>query len=280
MTDALSNLAVGSEIEQLDYRVVYLRPSAYSDERIAVAIIASTRDRLEARFVSSVASLELMTRIFGEDGVEQFHFAANELRRVVSKTNGLDVLEMPTDLFVAGEKMAAFTSDRIGLLTSILASASCLIRADSPRASEVFNTQHSAKLSKALFNHVSLLNPFIAKDLFNRKVDVGNGETVELPILGTRIFGAPVSFAGAAADQKMRAESYVAKLHWLKKYLNQQATMYVLSPSEDSPDVSARIDSNIRELREVAQASNVHLRMSGSTEELASYIVKDEVAQA
>jgi hypothetical protein len=280
MTDTLSNLAVGSEFEQLDYRVVYLRPSAHSDERIAVAIVASTPERLESRFISSVASLELLTRICGEDGVEQFHFAANELRRVISKTSGLDALEMPTDLFVAGEKMAAFTSDRIGLLTSILASASCLIRADSPRASEVFSTQHSAKLSKALFNHVSLLNPFIAKEIFNQKVDVGHGETVELPILGMRIFGAPVSFAGAAADQKMRVESYVAKLHWLKRYLNQQqATMYILSPSEVSRDASLRIDSNIRELREVAEASSVKFRMSESTEELASYIVRDEAVQ-
>jgi hypothetical protein len=279
MTDPLNSVILSGEFEQLDYRVVYLRPSAYSDERIAVAIVAGSSNRLESRFVSTVASLDLMTRIFGEDGVEQFHFAADELRRIVSKTTTLDTLEMPTDLLVAGDKMSAYTSDRVGLLTSILASSSCLVRTDSPRSGEVFTSQQSAKLSKALFCHVSLLDPFIARDLFNRKIVVGAGETVELPILGTRIFGAPVSFSGAGSDQKMRAESYVAKFHWLKKYLRQQPTVYILSPSEGSRDASLRIDANIRELREVAEASKVNLRMSDSTEELASYIVRDEAAQ-
>src|ERR1700686_5343883 len=75
--------------EQFEYRLVYLRPTPYSDERIAVGLIASAQDHLEARFVSSVDSLELMGRMFGDNGVEQYQFAAAELRRTISRSASL-----------------------------------------------------------------------------------------------------------------------------------------------------------------------------------------------
>jgi hypothetical protein len=264
-----------SVFEEFEYRLVYLRPSAYSDERIAVGVIANRLDHLESRFVSSVDALNLMTRIFGEDGVEQFHFATTELRRVLAKAASLDSIVIPTDLLAVGDKVAAFTADRNGLLTSILASSSCLIRSQPARSSEVLTSSSAPSLTRDLFDHVSRLNPLIAKDLFDRQITI-EGETVELPIYGNKIFGAPVSFV--ARDLRMRAESYVAKFVWLRQYLKQKPRIYVLTRQDGVATSSPRADSSIRELRAIADASKVPLRTSESTDELAVMIVHDEAA--
>jgi hypothetical protein len=265
----------GSVFEQFEYRLVYLRPTAYSDERIAVGLVAAARDHLEARFVSSVDSLELMSRIFGEAGVEQFQFAAAELRRALSRCASLDSLTVLTDLLVVGEKTAAFTQDRTGLLASILASASCLVRSEPSRNSDVVSSAPAVALTRDLFEQVSRLNPLVAHELFNKKIKI-EGDTVDLPICGTKIFGAPVSYA--ARDLRMRAESYVAKFVWLRQHLSQQPRVYLLTPQEGTTDVPARLDSNIRELRAIAVASNVPLKTSDSTEELATLIIQEEAA--
>ena len=258
-------------VEELEYRLVYLRPTAYSDERIAVGLIASASDSLEARFVSSVDSLQLIGRIFGEDGVEQYHFATAELRRALSRCASLDSLTMPTDLLAVGEKVAAVTIDRTGLLTSILAASSCLVRSEPSRGSDVVSNASATSFSKDLLEHVSRLNPLVAHDLFNRKVNI-EGDTVDIPIYGTKIFGAPVSFA--ARDLRLRAESYVAKFVWLRQHLRQQPRVYLLTPQEGSTDVTARLDMSIRELRAIAEASNVPLKTSESTERKTRRLVK------
>jgi hypothetical protein len=264
-----------SAFEEFEYRLVYLRPTAYSDERIAVGLIAGAHDHLESRFVSSVDSLEVMARIFGESGVEQYHFATAELRRAISRCVSLDSMTMPSDLLVVGEKTPAFTMDRNGLMASILASASCLVRSEPSRGSEVVSSAPTNSLSRDLFEHVSRLNPLVAHDLFNQKIKI-EGDMVELPIYGSRIFGAPVSFA--ARDLRMRAESYVAKFVWLRQHLRQQPRVYLLTPQEGSADVTARLDSSIRELRAIAEASDMPLKASGSAEEMATLIIQEEAA--
>src|SRR5207253_128238 len=98
----------------------------------------------------------------------------------------------------------------------------------------------------------------------------------DLPIYGTRIFGAHVSFA--AKDLRMRAESYVAKFVWLRNHLPQQPRVYLLVPQEGRDDGPSRLDASLRELRAIADASRVPLRTSDSTEEMATMILQDEAA--
>src|SRR5262249_30283704 len=160
--------------------------------------------RLQVRLLSSVAPLALMATLLGEGGVEQYHFAADELRRAVTKSSALDGVTFPTSLLVAGDVLSACTKDREGLLTSILASSSCLVRSDTTIANPFPNTPHQPRLITALCEHVSVLQPLVARDLFNQKVVVENN-TVEIPILGNRIFGAPVSFCSGLAEQKTKA---------------------------------------------------------------------------
>jgi hypothetical protein len=265
----------GSGFEEFEYRLVYMRPSEYSDERIAVGVIASTQDGLESRFVSSVDSLGLMAHIFGQDGLEQFHFATAELRRVLRRTPSLDLVTMPTDLLEAGEKTSAFTADRNGLLLSILASSSCLVRLESSRSREILSSPPTLSLTDDLFEQVARLNPVVAQEMFNRKIIV-DGKTVELPIYGNRIFGAPVSFV--SKDLKMRAESYVARFVWLREHLRQKPRLYLLTRQEGSEIVSARSESSVEELRAIAEASKVSLKLSDSTEEMATLIIQEEAA--
>jgi hypothetical protein len=276
MIEEMFNSSGSQAFEEFEYRLIYLRPTEYSEERIAVGVISEGQGRLESRFLSSPASIDLMTKIFSEDGVEQFHFAAGELRRMISGLPGLDSVRMPSDLLIAGEKIVAYTSDRDGLLSSILASSSCLARTGTLRGSDIVNGPQRSALSLQLCEHINRLNPLVARNMFHRKVTVESGETVDVPILGLRIFGAPVSFA--SKDQKMRAESYVAKFHWLRRYVPQQPRMYLLTPSDENGDAYNRHDSSIRELRAIAEASNVLVRTSESTEELAVLILQDEAA--
>lgn len=275
MSNMTDDCVPGPEFEEFEYRLVYMRPSEYSDERIAVGLIASAQNGLEARFVSSVDSLELMAHIFGQGGLEQFHFATAELRRALRQATSLDSVTMPTDLLEAGEKTSAFTADRSGLLLNILASASCLVRSESSRSREVFSPPPMLSLADDLFEQVTRLNPTVAQDMFNRKIKI-DGKTVELPIYGNRIFGAPVSFV--SKDLKMRAESYVARFVWLRQHLRQKPRLYLLTRQEGSEVVSARSESSVDELRAIAEASKVLLKTSDSTEEMATLIIQEEAA--
>jgi hypothetical protein len=221
-----------------------------------------------------------MSRVFGDSGVEQFHFAADELRRSARSRETLDELIIPTDLLVLGEKTSAVTRDREGLLKGVLASASCLVRGESARVQEV-SDESAAQLCTQLYEQATLLNPLVASDLFRRRITVGAGdaaETINLPIFGKRIFGAPVSFLTPGWDQKVRAEAHVAKFRWLRQFLSQEPNVYVLCPERGAGRLAERSDSQVRELQAVADASDVRVRVSSSTEELASIIVNAEAA--
>lgn len=261
--------------EEFEYRLIYLRPSPYSDERIAVGIATGSSGKLDARFISSVSAIELMSRIFGDEAVEQYHFATAELRRAVRTMGSLDEFEIPTDLFVAGEKITAVTEDREGLLSSVLASSSCLLRPSASKTADVLSTTTAVALQKDLFEQVSLLNPFLGERIFNRKFTADSGEVVKLPILGEKIFGAPVSFA--AKDQSMAAEAYVAKFHWLRGQMPQQPRIFVLAPPDVLGEMPAR-GSGIREMRAIAEALDVPVEISETTKVMASQILKAEAA--
>lgn len=261
--------------EEFEYRLLYLRPSPYADERIAVGVASGGTGKLDVRFVSSISAIELLSRLFGDEAVEQYHFAAAELRRAVRTMGSLDEFAIPTDLFVAGETMTAVTEDREGLLSSVLASSSCLLRPSTPRTADVLTTTTAVGLQRDLFEQVSLLNPFLGERIFNRKFTAASGEVVKLPILGERIFGAPVSFV--AKDQSMAAEAYVAKFHWLRGQMAQQPRIYVLAPQDLRGELPAR-GSGIRELRAIAEALDVPVEISETTRAMASQVLKDEAA--
>ena len=97
-----------------------------------------------------------------------------------------------------------------------------------------------------------------------------------------QIFGGlgqePLSLLTATSDQKMRAEAYVAKFHWVQQFLHQRAKVYILAPVNRARTITQRANSSIRELRAVAKASNVELGISESMAELAAFVIKDEAA--
>lgn len=265
------SLASECSFDEFEYQLLYLRPSVYLDERIAVGVVAELSNRLEARFVSSVGTIEMMTRLLGVEGVEQFQFAASELRRSISNVANLDSLRLPTDLFVAGEKLVAFTPDRPGLLASIL-SSSCLAKSRPERCIER-PMPTAAEFCKDIVGHVSRLSPLVADRIFNRKVTI-EAEEVKLPIFGQKIFGAPVSFA--VRDYTMQTEAYIAKFRWLRFCLSREPRIYVLRPQGATHDQTS--DLRLKKLHSIAEASGVPLRVSDTTEEIATQILQDEAA--
>lgn len=264
----LDDLASAGAFNEFEYQLVYLRPSEYTDERIAVGLVTESSGRLDGRFVSSVAALDTMSRLIGEHGVEQFQFAISELRRLLPRTEALSSLRIPTDLLVTGEKQVAFTSDRSGLVSSILAT-SCLMRSGPERQVETARATPPLGFSKDVFDRVNRLNPLVADRIFNQTVTV-ESEQIELPIFGDRVFGAPVSFVGK--DQSMRTESYIAKFRWLRSHLHQKPRVYVLRPGDHDCDI------RLRKLHAIAEASDVPLIVSETTEEIATQILQDEAA--
>lgn len=276
MTLDLNELVRAHRFEEFEYRLMYLRPTPYSDERIAIGLLAEIEGRVEARFVSTSAAIDLMAHIFGDRGVEQFQFAAGELRRAVGRISSVSEVDVPSDLLITGDISTAYTKDRDGFLANVLASSSSLLRAGDSRVVERLGAADSAVFSQEVINEVSRLNPFLGDRIFHHRLDIGNGEVIELPILGNRIFGAPISFA--VRDHRMRAEAYVAKFNWVRKRITQKPRMYVRAPAQTAIDVAERLERSIRELLAIAEASGVPVRVCDSTEELATAIVQDEAA--
>jgi hypothetical protein len=274
MNILMDELTEGAGLEEFGYRLVYLRPTSYAEERIAVGLLANRNGCVEARFISTPSAIDIMAQIFGEPAVEQFHFGAAEVRRALAKRPSLDAFELPSDLFVLGETLSAVTSDRDGLLTSVLSSASCLVRAGVSRGVEIVASPVLLHLQRDLFDQVNRLNPLIGKRIFNQKFTASTGEVMRLPILGDRVFGAPISFA--ARNESIKAEAYVAKFRWLRDQMPQEPRIYLLSPP-DSHRISS-LDPSIRELCAIAVALEVPVQISESTEGMASQLLKDEAA--
>ena len=270
-----------TDFVQFEYRLIYMMPNPHSEERLTVGLAASVENGVEIRMISSVTALDLLTHVVGEQGVEQFQYAASALRRSAHTVESVDALRLPTDLLVAGDRITAVTRDRSGLIASVLSSASTLIRTTSARGREVLPSTATRRVAQDLYERVSSLNPLKADDLFHKKVTVDGErgpEVVDLPILGNIVFGAPVSFTNASSDQKMRAEAYVAKFNWLRRYLKQRPKVYMLGPDRQLSAALRRAESSIRELKAVASASGVDVDISDSLTELASNLMKDEAA--
>lgn len=276
MTRSKEKHAQQAQFASFGYRLVYLRPTPYSDERIAVGLVAEADDRLEARFISSLAALDLMSRLLSDDGVEQFQFAAGEMRRALAGQMRLENLSLPTNLLMVGEVQGAFTKDREGLLKNVLASASCLVRGSESKNIEIIDAGAKAQFSDDVFDKVSRLNPLLADQIFHHQVIVDGGKVVQLPIRGKRIYGAAVSFT--VRDHRMMAEAYVAKFNWLRKYLPQEPRLYLLAPQAEDRSASSRLDPGLRELQSIAKHVDLTSKVADSTEEIASLILEDEAA--
>ena len=262
--------------KELTYRLVYFKPSHYSDERIAIGLVAQNGESLDVRLVASSNAIELMTLLFGESGVEQFQFAASEMRRMTRRCATLDEINMPTELLVTGEVLTAFTTDRASFLGSALSSASALLRANCSNVVERVAAAEAAHFSQEVLDEVCRLDPFLGDRIFNHTVKMKTGAEVDVPILGDKIFGAPVSFA--SRDYKMRAEAYIAKFNWIRREVRQKPRMYVRAPSAPALDVNQRLERSVRELSAIAKASDVPVIVCDSAEEIAMAILKDEAA--
>lgn len=270
----LDNLTKGHRFEEFLYRLVYFHPSPYSDERVAVGIVADGYPSIESTFVSTRSAIDLLAHLFGDTGVEQFQFAVAELRRALSHAPGIADIDIPTNILTVGEPVPAYTKDRAGFLSSVLAASSTLLRAGTTRVVEQLNSADTVAFSQEVMDEVSRLNPFLGNRIFHHRIKIRDGEIVDLPILGSRIFGAPISFA--TRDYRLRAEAYVAKFNWVRNHISQEPRIYIRAPSPTALDNTERLDRSIRELHQIAQASHVPIKMSYSTEELASAIVYEE----
>jgi hypothetical protein len=275
MNYSIDNFASLGKFDEFAYRIVYLRPSPYSDERLAVGLVADASDALETKLIASPAAIDLMTLIFGEDGAREFHLAAGELRRLASQSRSVADFEAPTDLLMLGEPLVAYTRDRAGFLTAALAASSTFLRFDATKISERISNTQAALFSDEVLDHVNRLHPFLGAQIFNQQVVVSD-ESVALPICGQKIFGAPISFA--VRDQRMLAEAYVAKFNWIRNHISQTPRMYVLAPSRTVAQTAERLGRSIRELQSIAEAAKVDLGIFSSTGALAEMIIRDEAA--
>jgi hypothetical protein len=273
MSDSLSKLCEERVAHEFEYRLIYMRPSPYSDERIAVGIVAQIDSRILTRFIAAPNAIQTMVELYGEEGVEQFQFAAGEFRRVLTSRKNLENLTVPTDLLVVGDKSLAATRDHEGLLVEILNGASSLAKFGT-RITQPIATVSDGPITKDLFDQVSRLNPLVANAIFNKKLALRSGDLIAMPICGNRIFGAPVSFV--EKDLRMRAEAYVAKFRWLRTQVAKEPRLYLLAPSSNVR--SDKPAAHIRELAAIAEASDVTLKVSESTEEIATFIVREEAA--
>lgn len=270
---------VSNNPEKIRYRHIYLCPNAYSDERIIIGLIGQSDSGIESKFVSSPTAIETLITLIGSEGVEQYQFAIAEIRRSLKKWNDIAKIEdLPSTLFIFGETYNAITSARTSLYKDILEVSSSLYR--SCAASNISKTlAGQTTLTKTLHERISQLNPLIADDLFSKKkIKTTEGDVIDVPIFGRKIFGAPVSFvAREMGEPRMRAEAYVAKFNWLKNYVPQKPRVYVLAPTQNTQSGVNRLEASMRELLAIADAASVPLRHGETTDALATQVINDEI---
>lgn len=280
MIKELEKIEQTLRLGEIAYRLVYFRPSPYSDEALVVGVLLSADRTVYLRTIQSESAYSALAHLFGENGKEQVSFAIDLLRSHVDKiADHLDTLGSPSDIISLGAVNRGVCGDPQGFAHDLLEMSSSLFRSySSPLGQSGYITQE--EISFCLFDNVTKLNALKATILFKGlEVPLSKQSTVRVPISGDRVIGGSVSLVtkqvGAA---KTQAEALIAKYSVAGRIVDKKPAIYVLVPGSESKVNQKEVDASLFELRDVAEGHNVLVRHERSLPELAQALLRDEAA--
>lgn len=262
------------------YRFVYFRPNPYSEEQLTVGMILVTADDERfSRFISTRFSNDLFAVIFGQQALEQFHFATNLMRKVFNASSRpIEMEESPTDLLEFGRVIRAMLEDVQQFMTSTLNLSSSLTR-PVKYSDDSMSAVGQSRLRDELFFAATAVDSAVASRIFNGiKVPVGSSK-IEVPIFGDRILGAPVSFSSTRIETSLKiAEAFISKFNFVRRVYNRQPVVYVLAPFEDTGGNKKALRDGLEELSMVADANQAAVKIEFDISDMARTVLLDEAA--
>lgn len=266
-------------MEQMIYRFVYFKPNSLSKECLLVGVIFDQESRLHCRIIPAGKPYEALEAFFGEEGVEAFNLAIKVLRETVSESYDISSIEPPSSILEVGEELVAVPVDPRSFVKDLLASESMLLHSTGYSKLDLCRDER-ANVTKRLYSHISMINPLLADRILNQRIELNDGRKIDIPIYGSKIFGATFSFeqATSISEKRMKAESAAARYSWLEEQVNRRPRLYIYVPDSDSVKEQNRIAANVREVREISEMLGVGLSVSQAFDQLAATIVNDEVA--
>lgn len=267
-------------MQDIAYRLVYLRPNRYSEEALVVGVVLSMNEGIYLRRIQSEYAYSLLGQLYGENGKEQISFAIDLLRSEIDQlVKTFDSFESPSDILSLGEVNRGACEHPENFAQDLLEMSSSFYQNYSaPLVSSPYVTQD--EMSSSFFNSVTQLDAMKATMLFRgAMVPFSKQSKVKVPIVGERVIGGPVSFlTKQIGSARTQAEALIAKLSIAGRVLKRKSAIYVLAPNSESKINQRDIEASMSELRAVAEGLDVLVRQERSLRELAQALLRDEAA--
>jgi hypothetical protein len=265
------------------WRVVYYRPSAYSNEAIAVGVIVEHEGSCFLDYAASVEVLEKFTDIFGAPARDELIFGLGLLNDEVRASRlGCTNDETPCEYFSLGAATPAVCENPREFARDMLRLSSSLFR-QLESTSIRFQSVSQAEVVNSVKRRLVQLDPFRATALIKpATVKCGENRSFKVPICGSRTIGAPVSLITTRVTEAMTAaEAQMMRLQYAQHVLGRDSFLYVFTPpkSADIGSISGRVADGIEELQALGDSCGVQVCSSDSIDELVSNIFSNEHAE-
>jgi hypothetical protein len=269
---------------EITTRIVYLQPSAYSDEALAVGVVFDDSKTVQFEKIGSVGCFETLSDLYGDDFTEQVIFSLELLTDLVSKKEfAITDSNLPVDILRFGPASKAYCENPSSYVRDLLRISSSLFGTYSVRRKSLARVDQ-ATIEKVLLDSIVRLNPLRGKELVqNKKFEITKKRRIEIPLYGNRIMGAPVSLSTTRPGQATnQAEAYIARLHWAREALEElenairEPVIYVYAPAQDTSEGGSSISEIVNELALIGEASQVSVRVADQIDALARKVYEDE----
>jgi len=260
------------------YRLIYLQPSNYSEEAIAVGIVAqSSEGFFKADIRMSRGAIKRMCDLLDEEVIDHLDYALDNLWKLVKGLESLEKLDSKNSLLSLGRAIPARCSNPESFIKDMLQISSCMYKTFVSENAENFSITQK-ELTNSFRDKVTHLNAFKATQIFTKKkMQLDSRNTITVPIFGEHVFGGPISFVTQqVSSAKIQAEALIAKYSLVKKEKNRKAALYVLTPSYEMLLNHKKVERELDELEAVAKGHDVLIRHERTLDNLALALLNDE----
>lgn len=260
-------------------RLVYLTANAVAEERLVIGVLVGSSGRYALAQVEPDSAWTMLERLYGAGVRELTRKPLHRLEKDLESNLGrIEDLRSSSELISLGKPQAIFTDDLLGFAKDFLATTSS-VTAAVKRLTPKGQSISQGRLRYGLFSRASEMNVFRATQLFSQKKRrLSTNVSVDVPILGRRIYGTAVSMASSRPSEVQRStESHMLRLSYFKRQIKGQPTVYILLPNEEfCPANRRRAYTCIHAITALAGHVGVRVRQAETISALASDVFADD----
>lgn len=264
---------------------MYARLNQYSDEMLVIGVLYQTSLGLRTKYVEQKRLFDVFSKLVNDDWIEQLFFSVKVQEESLDK-DGEEVSQVSpaSSLLKFGRLCRALIDDADCFFGDVLRASSIaygqyrVIRAPS------YDSISQKEIEAVIRDAIVQIDPFRGRKIVSTKRVYLDKQPFEIPLFGERLIAAPISVQRANPfDARSSAEHWLVRLKYATKMLEGEGLrrsphLYLYAPSNDDAKHRKRTESITSEIRQIGNSIDVAVSASGTIDELAKAVYRDEGA--